>query len=477
MDERVHENRWIILCIVLIGPFMATLDGSIVNVALPNMASSLRVSIADIQWVVTSYLIVISSTILIFGRIADIKGKSFIYQNGFLIFSIGSLLCGIARSLGFLVFSRIVQAVGAAMIMSCNQGIITAIFPDNERGRALGLSGTTVALGTMLGPVVGGVLVSAFSWESIFLINVPIGVVAYILGAKLLPKEALHKNPIKDFDNKGAFIFSASIVVLFGSLLNTEKYGWGNAWVIIGFIAAIIGLILFYIWQKADDNPMVDLTLFHDKLFTVSILCAFISYMTIFFVNIIHPFYLQYVLQISPQRAGVLMAAYPVMVAIVAPISGYLADRVGGQILTILGLIITALGLVGLSRLNESSSIMSIIFRVGVLGVGNGLFQSPNNSIVMSSVAKAKLGIAGSINALVRNLGMVFGIAISLTILYNRMSFKMGYRVIDFQKGMGAVFIYAMSYVYIIGALICLIGVALSLMRNILSNKMLKNSK
>jgi EmrB/QacA subfamily drug resistance transporter len=462
-EQSVEDRRWLILGVVLLGPFMSTLDSSIVNVALPTMANQMGVGMGAIQWVVTSYLIIISSTILIFGRIADLKGKKAVYQYGFLIFSLGSLFCGISKNIELLIGSRIVQAVGAAMIMSCNQAIITSVFPQNERGRALGLSGTIVALGTMLGPPIGGIMVWLFNWESIFLINVPIGVIAFLLGAKLLPKDI--KTSKESFDLVGAVVFATAIVLLFLSMLSGEHIGWTNKYIIIGFSAALVCFLGFYFYEKRIEHPMMDFTMFHNKLFSISIFCAFISFMVIFCTNIIHPFYLQNALKISSEKAGLLMMIYPIFVALTAPVSGYLSDKIGSEVLTLLGLTTTALGLTAMSFLTLKSSYLSIVLRIALIGIGNGLFQSPNNSLVMSTAPRHKLGIAASINALTRNLGMVFGIAFSLTLLYNRMSAKIGFSVDSFVEGKEEVFIYAMSFVYRTAAVICLVGILLTSLR------------
>ncbi|MCT8975393.1 MFS transporter [Clostridium sp. CX1] len=464
MSHEIYQNRWRILSVVLLGPFMATLDSSIVNVALPDMAEKLSVGINTIQWVVTSYLIVISALVLIFGRIADIIGKTRVFQYGFVVFSIGSLLCGISTTIEFLIFSRIIQAIGAAMTMSSNQGIIAATFPAKERGRALGLSGTTVAIGTMMGPPLGGIMVQAINWESIFLINVPIGIIAFVLGKKILPKENLKENT-NQFDFKGAVLFIVAIVALFWAMLSGEKIGWTNRYIITSFTLAAICFIAFYTVEKKQDNPMLDFSIFNNKLFNVSIICAFISFMVIFCNNIIHPFYLQYVMKISPGRAGVLMMVFPICAGIAAPISGYLSDRIGSEVLTFIGLTITTIGLILIGFLNTEATYLQIASRIAILGLGNGIFQSPNNSIVMSLVHRSKLGIVGSINALVRNMGMVFGIAFSVALLYNRMSWEVGYKVINFVPGRPDVFIHAMKFVYLSAAALCILGMTLTIFR------------
>ncbi|WP_411680798.1 MFS transporter [Clostridium thailandense] len=465
-EEIIYNRRWIILVVVLLGTLMATLDSSIVNVALPYMASELSVGLDTIQWVVTSYLIVISAFVLIFGRIADTIGKSLVYQYGFLLFTFGSLLCGISKTVGFLVISRIIQAVGAAMTMSSNQGIIAATFPQNERGRALGLSATTVAVGTMLGPPIGGIMVELFSWQSIFLINIPIGILGYLAGRKVLPREEKRLGDTS-FDMKGAVVFIIFIVSLFWAMLSGEKLGWSNHLIFSSAAISLISMVLFYFIEKNTTRPMLEFSMFENKLFDLSIFCAFVSFVAIFCNNIIQPFYLEYIMNINPAKAGMLMMIFPISAGSIAPVSGYLSDKIGSEILTILGLFFTTTGLILVGFLNTNSTYFDIVIRVAILGLGNGLFQSPNNAIVMSLVPRDKLGIAGSINALVRNMGMVFGIAFSVALLYNRMSAKIGYRVTSFVTGRHDVFIYAMRVVYMAAASICAVGMILTVVRMI----------
>lgn len=464
--EKIYNKRWVILIVVLLGTLMATLDSSIVNVALPDMASRLTVGLDTIQWVVTSYLIVISAFVLIFGRIADIIGKSVIYQYGFLIFTFGSLLCGLSKTIGFLIISRVIQAIGAAMTMSSNQGIIAATFPANERGRALGLSATTVAVGTMLGPPIGGIMVQLFNWESIFLINIPIGIIGFLAGQKLLPREAKKQGNVY-FDLKGAIVFIIFVVSLFWAMLSGEKLGWDNYAILISLAISCVAIIFFYFIEKKVEQPMLDFSMFHNKLFNLSIFCAFVSFVAIFCNNIIHPFYLEYIMNINPGKAGMLMMIFPISAGAIAPISGYLSDKIGSELLTVLGLFATTLGLILVGFLNTTSTYFDIVIRVAILGLGNGLFQSPNNAIIMTLVPRDKLGIVGSINALVRNMGMVFGIAFSVALLYNRMSSRIGYRVTSFVSGRHDIFIYAMRVVYIAAASICAIGMILTIIRMI----------
>lgn len=459
-DSKIYRKRWIILLTTVLLTFMSTLDSSIVNVALPVMSEELSVSMASIEWVVTSYLIIIVSTILLFGRLGDIKGKTRIFKFGIVIFTIGSLLCGVSNSLIMLVFSRIIQAIGASATMATNQGIITHVFPKNERGRALGINGTFVALGAMIGPPIGGIIVSVLSWQYIFLINVPIGILAVIFAMKTLPKS--NDNLEEKLDIKGAVLFGLTMILVFGALTFGKEIGYNNKGIILAFIVSVALFIVFIKVEREISQPLLNLRIFNNSLFSLSIFCSFISFVAISSSNIIIPFYLQDVMKLSPSVTGILMTVSPIILAVVAPMSGYMSDRVGSEFLTFVGLIGTSLGLFLMSSLNEYSHLSLLILFIAIMTIGNGMFQSPNNSLVMSTVDKSNLGIAGSINALVRNLGMVFGISLSTTLLYNRMSSKMGYHVTGYISGRDDIFVYGMRYVYICAALICFIGAILT---------------
>ena len=463
VNNSSNKNRWAILFIVVMLTFMATLDGSIVNVALPVMAKDLNVTSATIQLVVTSYLIIISATILVFGRLGDMLGKTKVFKFGMALFTLGSLFCGITSSLTALVIARVIQAIGAAAAMANSQGIIAEVFPANERGRALGITGTFVALGSLVGPPLGGFIVDATSWEYIFLINVPIGIVTLFYGFKILPKG--HVVAKGKLDGLGAVLFMFAIVPLFVAMGQGQEVGFTNPIILLSFLLAIISFIAFIMVEKRLENPLLQLQIFENKLFSLSIFCGFISFIAIFCSIIIQPFYLQDVLKLSPASAGLVLTTYPLILAVVAPISGHLSDKIGSEILTFIGLLLISLSLLLMSTLNEQSSIMSMVFYIAIMSIGSGLFQSPNNSLVMSTVPKNKLGIAGSINALIRNLGMVCGIALSTTLLYNRISYKIGYHVNNYVVGRDDAFIYGMKIVYITAAAICMVGVILTFLR------------
>ena len=461
--EKTYRNRWLILINVVFVTFMVPLDASVVNVALPVMTQKLSVTSEAISWVITSYLIVIAATVLIFGRLADMRGKSTVFSYGVLAFALGSLLCGMSDSFGFLIGARIVQALGGAAAMATNQGIVAQVFPAHERGRALGISGGAVALGSLVGPPLGGFIVSVLNWKFIFLMNVPIGIVAYVMGLRILPKAGRVAH--EKVDVKGAFLLLLAIVSLFGSLIVEENSGGVSPLILAGFTIAAIAMALFVRVEKGHKTPLLQLDIFKNSLYSLSILCAFISFVSISATILVQPFYLENTLRLSPASTGLVMMAYPVVLSVLAPAGGYLSDRMGSEFLTFLGLTLTSLGLFLMSTLGMHSSVTSIVFFVGIMAAGNGIFQSPNNALVMSLVAKDKFGIAGSINAFVRNLGMVFGVSMSAMLLYNRMSSNLGFHVTNYAPGMDDAFIYGMRVVYAAAGVMCAGGAALTMYR------------
>ncbi|MEA5007465.1 MFS transporter [Clostridium tyrobutyricum] len=463
VDDEVYRKRWIILFTVLSFTFMATLDGSIVNVALPDMSSKLNVSMAGIEWVVTGFLMTISATILIFGRFGDIKGKTRIFRYGIVLFTIGSLLCGLTHSLIFLIAARTIQGIGAGAAMANSQGIITQVFPVNERGSALGILGTFVALGAMAGPPLGGVIVSAVGWEYIFLINVPIGIAAFIMTIKVFPKaeSVVHEK----FDSKGAVFFMLAVILFMGAFIQGQSMGYDNVIMISCFVISIISFVLFIIVESKVDIPLIQLKIFNNSLFSIGIVCGFLAFVALSAFNIIIPFYFQDSMKLSPALTGLFMMVSPIVLSISAPLSGHLSDRVGSEIITLIGLTFMALGLLLISSLNQKSSLIMVTFYIVIMSAGNGMFQAPNNSLIMSTVPKHRFGIAGSVNALIRNVGMVIGTAVATLLLYNRMSHKIGYRVIDYIKGRDDIFIYGMRYVYIFAGVMCLLGILITGLR------------
>ncbi|MFD0767508.1 MFS transporter [Bacillus sp. CGMCC 1.60114] len=454
-DPYVQQKRWTILVILNLFVFMATLDSSIVNIALPDISKYFQLSIAKTEWVVSSYLIAICTLILFFGKLGDMFGKIKIFKIGTVIFVIGSLLCGFSISLSWLVLFRIVQALGASMTMANSQGIVTDIFPANERGKALGLVGTFVSLGAIAGPSLGGLLVSTFGWNYIFWVNVPIGLIAIIFGWVIFPDD-LNFSHVK-LDIAGSLLFSIFIVSFFSGLLLGQQIGYTDIRIIATFAVGLISFIIFLRVESQISEPMLHLSLFKNSLFSLSILVGFLVFVANFCFNIIAPFYTQNILGLSPLSAGFLLMLFPITMSVVAPISGALSDRIGQELLTFIGLFVMVLAQFGLATLHDGSSITLVGVLVAMLGLGSGLFQSPNNSLVMSTAPRSMLGVVGSVNSLVRNIGMVVGISVATTTLFSVMSAKAGYRVTGLIPNRPDIFLAGMHIVFIGSASICLV--------------------
>lgn len=459
-DEGIQKKRWIILIVLNIFTFMSTLDGSIVNIALPEISKQLNLPMAQITWVTTGYLMAICAAILVFGKLGDIVGKIRIFKIGTIVFIIGSLLCGLSASLPVLIVSRIIQALGASMTMANSQGIVTDIFPASERGKALGLIGTFVSLGSIAGPSLGGVIVSTLGWEYIFWVNIPIGLIAIILAWKVLPKDLTKVK--SSIDIPGSMLFSLFIVSLFAGLLLGQQLGYGDSRIVSALIVAGITFIAFIWTEIRRQEPLLQLSLFKNPLFSLSILCGFLIFTANFSFNIIAPFYAQSILNLSPFDSGFLLMLFPITMVIVAPLSGALSDKIGSEFLTFAGLIVMVIAQFGLAQLHDGSSVALVGLWIAMLGIGNGLFQSPNNSLIMSNAPRSQLGSAGSVNSLVRNVGMVVGITVATTILFHVMSNKAGYRVTGIILDRPELFLDGMHVVFMTSAVITLVAAVLT---------------
>jgi EmrB/QacA subfamily drug resistance transporter len=442
-----HPKKWIILAITSVSTFMSTLDGSIVNIALPDMSNQLHVSISSIQWVVTAYLLTISLLLLVCGKLSDLYGKKIIFSSGFVLFACGSALCGFSHSLGILVFSRVIQAIGAAAMMSLSQGIVTAVFSDEERGRALGLVGTMVAIGSLTGPSLGGILDHAFNWQSVFYINIPIGIIGAALSFIIIP-EIFETQDNKHFDLKGAVFFSLSILFLFLGLMFVQDDTlplWALAPALLLSVAA---MYIFILIERKSLNPLISLKLFKISEFSFGLVAAFLSFVAINSTLLFMPFYLQNLLGYSPLKAGLVISVYPLMTAFVAPLSGWLSDKLTFRPLAITGMSLSTFALLIMATFNKQTPIWEIIILLIIFGVGLATFQSPNTSSIMGAVGREQLGIAGGINALFRNLGLVSGTAFSVLIFsfatsvnINNMS-SGGFNASGFTKGFTIIMIF-----------------------------------
>jgi len=442
---------------------MATLDGSIVNITLPVISGYFSVSINSIQWIVTAYLLTISALLLVWGKISDIHGRKVLFAVGLGVFTLGSLLCGLSNNFTMLIIARVVQAIGASITMALVQGIVTSIFPAAERGKALGVVGTVVAIGSLVGPSLGGILVQFGGWKSIFFINIPFGIVGIVLTLFLM-NESEDRTEKKSFDFAGSIIFVFTIALLFIGLLSLQGGILSAGWVLGMLSVAILLFVVFVRYEKRQSNPLLDITLFKNPVFSINLATAYISFLAMFAYIFFMPFYLQYALRMDVLTAGLIMSVYPVTTGIVSPVSGWMSDRKAHIPLSLIGLAINTAALTLLAFLDSTSSKIHVMLLIMALGFGSALFQSPNTSSIMGSVPRNKLGVAGSINAFFRNFGMISGTTFSVMVFMAVT--KTG---IDNMTG-GAfdtgLFLYGFRTVLLSAAAISLAGVGLSAYRH-----------
>jgi len=400
---------------------MSTLDGSILNIANPTIADNFKVTIDSVQWIVTIYMLVITATLMFWGKLGDQIGSERLYSLGFLLFAIGSLSCSLSFTLILLIIARAFQALGASMMMATGIGIVFNSFPPGERGKALGFTGSMVGIGNMTGPGLGGLLVAAWGWKSIFLINVPIGLTGYLLASKYLPSQPSSKTT-PDFDIPGTITFALFAFTLVISLASGIKP------VLLGISITLFAL---FIWlEKKNEKPMLDFALFKEKSFTYGNIMGLFAYSTQTFVAFLLPFYFENILHYSPTVSGLMMTIPPLSMAISAPLAGNLSDKIGPTRLTTASFILMIMAFLSLSSLDQQVNLPLIITGLLLLGVGNGCFGSPNNSAIMASIPSNKTGYTGGFISTIRNFSFSLGVAVSVatfTGVLNYNSPRLGY--------------------------------------------------
>ena len=402
-------SKWWTLAVVGLGTFMAALDGSVVNVALPVIRHVTHASVSSVEWVILAYLIAVSSSLLVFGRLADIYGKRFIYMTGQLVFVLGSLGCGLAGHIGGLIAARVLQGTGAAMMMALSPSILVSAFPGNERGRALGMQATLTYLGLSIGPALGGFLTQHLGWPAIFFVNVPIGLCALAAAHKVLHDD--RQGAGQPFDPAGAAAMAVSLAALLFVLSKGSDLGWSHP-LIAGLAAlAVIAGGLFVAIERRVAHPALDFGLFSNRTFSASVLAAYLCYAATAAMGFLMPFYLLTAIGHEAARAGLVLMAHPLaMLAVTGP-SGFLSDKLGVRWPATAGMALMAAGLAQLSALQLETAAGQIAAVLAATGIGAGLFTSPNNSAIMGAVPKNRQGVAGALLGTARTVGFASGVA------------------------------------------------------------------
>lgn len=412
----IKKLKWSMFVVAASGNFLSMLDSTTVNLALYPMSVNLDVTMGQIQWVMLSYMLILTVFLPFFGKLGDIFSKNKLYSFGFGLFGLGAFLCITARSYEALILYRCIEAFGASVMLSNAQAIIASVFKGERRGKALGLNGCLVAIGGMSGPALGGVFIHFWGWNVIFLPAAITGFVGCYLAYKLLPKNRkIHVKNFK-FDYKGFIYFTVSLFALLLAISQGHEWGWNSIRIVIlGIITFIFGA-LFYFRDHKINYPLINFKLFKIREFTFGNLAVMTSYMAMCTNSILLPFFLQEIQGHNPLIAGLLILPYSLTLSVIAPISGRLSGKYGSRYLTLAGPIVYCVALILFILFDKNASMWQIVFASGVMGIGNGLFQSPSNNAIMTCVDKSELGISSGILALSRNMGNILGVALAITL-------------------------------------------------------------
>lgn len=412
-----EQYRWYALAAVMLGSFMAPLDASIANVALPTIGRAFHTSVDSTEWVLIAYMLVTASTLTLFGRLGDLWGQKRVYVIGFALFGSSSLACAFAPAFWVLAAARAVQGLGAAMLMSSSPAIITNVFPDNERGRAIGLNGAAVALGLSVGPVVGGLIVTYSDWRWIFLINVPIALVALAASAFILRRE---KRAREQFDIPGAAIAFTTLLALSLALSRAHVWGWLSAATLCSLAYGAAGIVAFVLYEGKARAPMLDLELFRNKTFAFAVLGATVFFCAMYCVVFTVPLAAQVALSKNGFEAGLLLLPVSALNVVLAPSAGALSDRLPARFISAAGALVMTLGAVALAVLPLRPPMALLYGALALTGAGTAVFNQPNNSTIMGAAPANRRGIAAGILATARTTGQLLGVCVAGAIYFLR---------------------------------------------------------
>ncbi len=402
-------SRPVVLFIATMSSFLTPFTSSSVNIALPSIGTALSLDAVALGWIATAYLLAAAMFLVPFGRVADIHGRKRVFQYGIVIDATASILCAISNSGPWLIFFRAMQGLGGAMIFGTAIAILTSVFPANERGRVLGINSAAVYSGLSLGPLIGGFLTAYLGWKAIFLLNALLGVTITVAVMWKLKGEWAGARGEK-IDFIGSIIYSAALVTLMYAF-SVLPASWGVWLIILG----VIGFLVFVRWELRQRHPVLNIGLFRNNtVFALSNLAALVNFSATFAVGFLLSLYLQYVKGFSPERAGLILIAQPVMQVICSPIAGSLSDRIEPRVVASVGMALTTAGLVMLTFLGFDTPLAYVLASLVALGLGFGFFSSPNTNAVMSSVERKYYGVASGMLGTMRLTGQTFSMGLTL---------------------------------------------------------------
>lgn len=423
-QSETYNRKWYVMSAVAMSTFLSTVDGSIVNVALPTLVDELDTMFAAAQWVILAYLLTQTTLLPSAGRLGDMLGKKRIYTGGIVLFTIASVLCALSPNVYWLIGFRLVQALGAVMMLGLGMAIVTEAFPPQERGKAIGLNGTFVSIGIVLGPTLGGLLLSVTSWRWIFLVNLPIGILGAFLAWRFVPdKRPLGK---QTFDFAGAILLFISLLAFLLALTLGQERGFTNPLILLLFGVTVLFLALFIWVEKRHEQPMIDLSLFSNRVFSLSLLIGGVAFVAIAGTTLLLPFYLQNMRGFDTKQVGLMMALIPVFLGVAAPLAGSASDKYGTRRIASIGLMVVIFGYWVMSGFDLTTTLLVFALGTVPIGIGMGIFQSPNNSAVMGAAPPERLGVASGLLGLSRTLGQTTGIALFGALWAGRVASSLG---------------------------------------------------
>ncbi|HTV25317.1 MAG TPA: MFS transporter [Polyangiaceae bacterium] len=405
-------SKWAVYCVVAIGVLMATLDSSIVNISLPTIARAFgRPLNGALQWVVIAYLLVIVALLLSGGRLGDMLGRKRVWQTGLAVFTLGSVLCGLAPGIEALIGFRALQGVGAALLMAISPALLTSAFPPEERGRALGMNALTVAVGVSAGPPLGGIITERLSWRWIFFINLPLGVLGIVLAGWLLQRPLARGSARFDFG--GALLLAVGLASFTGALSFAHDLGYRSPWIVGALVVSAVALRWLFVHERGQSAPILPLALFANPAFRSALACLVLSFVSLFGVAFLTPFYLEQLRRLSTEQSGLMMIAYPLMIALLGPFTGSLSDRIGSRVLAPIGLCLAGVALLLLGSVRQDTPLALVAACLALGGVAQALFQPANNSALLGAAPPGQQGVAGGMLATGRVLGQSLSIALA----------------------------------------------------------------
>lgn len=464
----VKNNKMFVLVSTSLAVLLATLNSGTLIIALPELMRELNASMVSILWVLLIYNLTTSVLLLNVGRLSDVIGRKKIYILGLAIFTVSSLLCGLASNVVLLILFRGLQGIGSCLMFGVSTALITDAFAINERGMALGINSMVAAVGQMAGPIIGGFLVT-FGWRWVFLFNVPLGIVACLWSALAL-KEIGSRDTVKSFDILGSSFFLVGIVALLVVLSFGGIYGWVSALTISLIVIVFVAFVAFIGVEYKTTDPLLELKLFSNRIFAMGNLSVLFNAMARMAVTFLLTFYFQGAKGYNALTAGILLTPLAATMFVTAPLSGWLSDRYDSRWLSAMGLFVTCVGLAGLSAIKLDTPYWMMILWMGLIGGGSGMFNSPNTSSIMGVVAPQKRGVAAGTRGLFMNIGMMVSMAMALDLVTNSMSKDTMMKIFTDQKVTGGSialggFIHGLHNAFLVSVGLSFIAALISLMR------------